>query len=160
MNKDIKITKSTTRDELLDIIEQIIWEDPCIDSYTILSKLISFGYEMKSKENFLELLRDKRLLGKLVPSGKDMYIVCRELPVTAILSEIRHRNSCYDCLFLRHLADNYKINKIAYDSEADKHEQVFCALNNTLKIMLQMNNIHERCPINLAIEASNSDSKD
>ena len=160
MNKDIKITKSTTRDELLDIIEQIIWENPCIDSYTILSKFISFGYEMKSKENFLELLRDKRLLGKLVPSRKDMYIVCRELPVTAILSEIRHRNSCYDCLFIRHLADNYKINKIAYDSEADKHEQVFCALNNTLKIMLQMNNIHERCPINLAIEASNPDSKD
>ena len=67
---------------------------------------------------------------------------------------------CYDCLFLRRLADNYKINKIAYDSEVDKHEQVFCALNNTLKIKLQMNNIHERCPINLAIEANNPDSKD
>lgn len=156
MLENVKITKETTNKELVDIIKDIIWENQGIDSYSILAKLISLGYEYKGRDAFKKLLSDREILNNVLSTKSDKYAICRPLEVQLNLVDLHERSTCIKCEFCTKVDSYYKVAMVMNSNSYDNEDKYFCSLDQTLLVVPRMNRKENLCPLNIAIKLAKS----
>lgn len=153
MDMEVKITEATKKEELVQIISDIIWENKGIDSYSILDKLIKLGYKFTTKKEFMSLLYSVDRNYDTI-SANDSYLLFKKINVQALIYDFEQRRNCYDCHFLKQLDSDYRLEGLLGGSSnsSSSEDKKFCALNPLINIKLAMNYIPKECPINNAIK--------
>lgn len=146
-----------SRDELVQYVKCMIWNDQGVDSYKILSWLVEAGWKYDEKA-FQDIMWKIRSCEEIVSyEDIDVLLCCKPLTIDALVLTRGRKCNCYDCDFLQKAEHNYRIKKLMSrlrgrdGSLVDDYDKRYCALNPTLHIHLGMDSIPKRCPINEAI---------
>lgn len=131
-------------------LKEIVWNHQGITSYGLMAEYIKSGYEYKhnnseSFDNLVRLLKHDE--NTIYNEEKDTFKVYKQYNIVAMLESRQIRRNCYNCLFCHEVRSYTDANP----------EKYICALNPTLEVVLSMDHITDKCPINVMLNSMKKD---